>query len=276
MAYAITTTVRDESPSCKQEQQNTLLLQPSLLPCATRAKNDDRHVDTAESTKPLCLEPKACTSGTIPDSHCSPRSTLESLSVATTSTRKQPKRRVRFARTTFIAGQRPTVQCTYYEDTSTTFEMACDEVPIRWYSPLDFRLFKRDAKRYAAAFLPSDEGVAFATHFAKMHDACATMTGFRTIRASDTVALCQTLHRGLEPLFFSTRRACRPAVEAILEKQNEMLIGQLNGDCHQHDVVLAIAATSREWSSPARRLARVLGSGDAHVAVGADRARVAA
>jgi hypothetical protein len=272
MAYATTIAMRAESRPYKQ-QQRALLLQSSPPPCATRAK-DDRHVDTDDSTKVRCAPPKSCTVSSIPDNHSSPRSTLELLTAAT-ATRK-PKRRVRFALAPVIAGQRPQVQCTYYEDATTTFEMACDEVPIRWYSPLDFRLFKRDAKRYAAKFLPSDEGAAFARLIAKMRNACATMAGFRTIRACDAVALCQTLHRGLEPLFFQTRRACRPAIEAILEKQNEMLIVLLNGDCQSHEVEMAIAATSREWSSPARRLARVLGSGDAHVAVGSERARVAA
>jgi hypothetical protein len=276
MAYATTIAIRAESPSCKQQQQqhrSLLVLQASPPPRATRAQ-DDHHVDIDDS-KVLCREPKLCTSSTIPDNHSSPRSTLKSLSVANTTRRL--KRRVRFARAAVVvAGQRPTVKCTYYEDTTTTFEMACDEVPIRWYSPRDFRLFKRDAKRYAAAFLPSDEGMAYAHLFGKMHDACATMANFRTVRACDTAAMCQTLHRGLEPLFFSTRRTARPAIEAILEKQNEMLIVLLNGDCNQQQVEMAIAATSREWSSPARRLARVLGSGDAHVAVGAERARVAA
>jgi hypothetical protein len=181
------------------------------------------------------------------------------------------RKRVRFARD---AGTNKVV-CVHHDDVGVVDADGDDNVAVRWYSQLEFRLFKRNAKREAMAATKAGDQCPYMQHFMKIYGACATANGLRSIRTADSAALSDTPLRGLESVLLNNMKNRKAVIQAVLTKQEDMQLVILNGDASAEDLTTALSLTSRALSQHARRLARVLGSGDAFAARGAAIARLA-
>lgn len=183
-----------------------------------------------------------------------------------------PIKRVRF-------GRDPTtnaVSCEYHAPYPAEKDVAAEhEILVRWYSRMEFLLFRREAKRKAFAATKEVDS-NFIPYFKKVFDACATADGLRSIRTADSVYLSNTPFRGLEPVLFKTLFDRSGTIQAVLVQQEALRLENLNGGgVDAEDNLAALSATSRALSQHSRRLARVLGSGDAICARGTVVARVA-
>lgn len=184
---------------------------------------------------------------------------------------QQQRKRVHFARDA-ATGK---VLCEYQNNIAGVVFDAHDEVAVavRWYSQLEFRLIKRTAKREAAAFTKAGDQCPYKRQFMKIYDACHTADGLRSIRTADSATLSDTNTRGLESVLFNHSKNRKAIIQAVLAKQEDVLLDILNGDAAAEELPATLALASRTMSQHARRLARVLGSGDAIAAGGETYAR---
>ena len=127
-----------------------------------------------------------------------------------------------------------------------------------WYTTQEYRLFKYDAKRDLKKANDNDK-----RQFIAVYNACKTADGLRSIHTTDSAALAAASYRGLEHILFRSLHKRKPVIHSVIQKQAELMDDELSN-------------LSRSLSQRARRIARVLGNGDAHVARGAAVARVAA
>jgi hypothetical protein len=176
---------------------------------------------------------------------------------------REKRKRVRFAQ----YPETGKILCTYH-DNMRSADDAIDELAKRWYSQLDFRLIKRIAMREASALNNEGDQCPSKSHFMRIYEACTTAEGLRSIRTADAAALSDTSFRGLESVLFNHSKNRKAVIEKVLVTQEDFRMEILNGDATAGDLPALLGSTSRAMSQHARRLARVLGSGDAIAAGG--------
>lgn len=135
------------------------------------------------------------------------------------------------------------------------------EAAACWYTPLEFKQFRRDCKQEAL----NQQKTAYRENFAAVYAACTkgSFKGVTRERAYVSAASC----RGLEVVVFPTLHSDRKnAISAVLKTQDALSQSMI-----VHAREDAIASASCFLSKQARQLARVLGSGDAAVVVANNR-----
>jgi hypothetical protein len=164
------------------------------------------------------------------------------------------QRRVRFAED-YVIGD---VKVVEYEDPHCHAE--CENV-TRWYTTLDFQQFRRE----------NIKGVVAARHsllvddFTNIYDSCASSEKWRALTPAQTVAMSASDHRGLEStllrgMLLMERRA---VIAQILKTQQQHR--SLFDLWTTHERAEALAVQARFLATKSRRLALVLGAGDALV-----------
>jgi hypothetical protein len=135
------------------------------------------------------------------------------------------------------------------------------EMGACWYTPTEFKQFRRDCKQEAI----SQQKTSYRENFAAVYAACTqgSFKGVTKERAYISSASC----RGLEVVVFPTLHGDRKnAIKTVLKTQAalpETMSATMRDE--------ALASASRFLSKQARQLARVLGSGDAAVSVANNR-----
>lgn len=190
--------------------------------------------------------------------------------VTPTSIRHSAKGRVRFLK----ARGTKNVHCDFFVDVSTSAASALAEMPTRWYSLVEYRVFKHIAKKDAMTIYSAEASQSYIERFRRLNEACSTPSGFRSLRKEDTAALCNSGNRGLEHLIFLTRKNTKACIDAVLDEQKKVTLANVKGELQMVDLESALSLISRKHSNQARRLARVLGSGDEATAKNMDWALV--
>jgi hypothetical protein len=166
----------------------------------------------------------------------------------------EKERRVRFA-DDFVTGD---VKVVEYDDPHGHSD--CENV-TRWYTTLDFQQFRRENQKGVVAARHS----LFVDSFTNVYDSCASSEKWRALTPSQTMAMSASDHRGLEStLLRGTLLLERKAVVAqILKTQQQHR--SLFDLWSTHERAEALAVQARFLATKSRRLALVLGAGDALV-----------
>jgi hypothetical protein len=166
----------------------------------------------------------------------------------------EQQRRVRFAED-FVTGD---VKVVEYDDPHGHSD--CENV-TRWYTTLDFQQFRRENQKGVVAA----RHFLFVDDFTNVYDSCASSEKWRALTRAQTMAMSASDHRGLEStLLRGTLLLERKAVVAqILKTQQQHR--SLFDLWTTHERAEALAVQARFLATKARRLALVLGAGDALV-----------
>lgn len=130
-----------------------------------------------------------------------------------------------------------------------------------WYTPNDFRRFRRDCKQQAVLM----QQTVYRKKFAAVYEACAkgSFKGVTKERAYISAASC----RGLEVICYPVLHTNRKNALKTIMKTQDSIPATMSASKRED----ALASASRFLTKQARQLARVLGSGDAAVVVANNR-----
>jgi hypothetical protein len=165
---------------------------------------------------------------------------------------------------------KPTVWFAMDLDTGKVMsKMYSDYLPIHksehrkvWYRQRDYERFRRENKRITNAARQT----SYVADFARVYHSTISSKRLRSLTKKQTVAVADSPNRGFEAAIFldtlgTDRRAC---VSQIVEMQDHFLT--LGDYLSAEEREQKLAVLSRSLTKQTRRLAFVLGSGDALVA----------
>ena len=168
---------------------------------------------------------------------------------------KPQKKVVRFATD---SKTRRKVKCEYFGDNIPPLDISPRETNPIWYCPAEFDLFKKEAKRIIGSQLGGRAECQ--KKYLLLYRLCASAQEMRQISLPQSAAFCVSQSRGLEKLVFSKCTLSGNVVRSVIQEQKTLLRAGVK------NATLPLARFCMSQSAPARRMARVLGAGDEHVA----------
>ena len=166
---------------------------------------------------------------------------------------EEHKKRVRFA--TDPSGK---ILCQRYNNYNPILK--CEKKQI-WYKRSDFKRFRKEGYKEAIIARTS----SFATDFHRVYESCSSLEKLQALTEQHTVVVSQSKYRGYEAVvFYRTLQTVRKAsVQQILQMHQQHVSCNVMTPEERAE---KLGAKSRTLSKKSRRLAYVLGSGDAVVA----------